>query len=194
MGWSFGISSWNPDELIAVKAFAAQHGSRGDGPLDEAWWAAAKDPRGLGARGMGGSYASGGALPPTLEGLVDHWLFMGEWKAAGHRVPERLVVVPFSFWLEDRSPEAVTELSSADDGRVVIVEPLRLLDHWPGFDDPAFEARSGDAWRELQSWDERLLAAEDDATYERLAEGLHRGLREIASAAWDARVAWSVCW
>ncbi|MCU0677096.1 MAG: hypothetical protein MUE69_30450 [Myxococcota bacterium] len=193
MGWSFAITSWSPDELAAVKAFATAHGSRRDGPLDDAWWAAAKDPRSVGPGGAGANYATGEAAAQALEDLADHWLFLRGWKDAGHGPPSRVVVVPFGFWLDGQRPEAVAQLSMPDGGWVVITEPLRLLDHWPGHEDPTYETRAAAAYEHVRSAN-GFAAPETSEGWERLHLGMHRWIYDIARAAWDARVPWSICW
>lgn len=192
MGWSFGVTSLHPDEVGPVRAFASAHGSRSDGPLDEAWWAAAKDPRSLEIRGSGSSYAAGEAAAQILEDLADTWLWMRDWKAA-HRPPSRLVVVPFGFWLDGHPPEAVTELALPDGARLLVVEPIRLLDHWPGYADPSYEERSAAAWARVRSAGGFSTPTTDEG-WETLHLGLHRWIWELARAAWDARLPWSIAW
>jgi hypothetical protein len=179
MGFHFGVSGWQGDVLEAVRSFAARHGKRSDGPLDDAWWSAAADPHTLALRGAGGSYAGAPALAQALSAVGDTWLWMAEWKAAGRRIPERLMVVPFGFWREDAVPPAVAALD-VDGAQLVITESVRLLDHWPGHHDEDHASRSAQAM-------ERVLS-DPSAEHEDLTIGVERWLYELARTAWDARL------
>lgn len=193
MGWSFGPVSWQPDELAAVKDFAAAHATQHYGPLDDAWWAAAGDAHAVEPRGAAGNYATGEPLAQILVDLAGRWLWMNEWRAAGRRMPMRLVVVPFGFWLDDLSPPAATTLL-ADGAELVIVDPLRLLDHWPGMDDEAYGQRSAIAWEQVRTLAPSVLRPETDEDWETLVVGLERWLWEIGQACWKARVPWTIAW
>lgn len=125
-----------------------------------------------------------------LSDLADAWLWMREWRTVDRRTPERLVVVPFSFRVEGLG---VTSLRLPDGDPLVVVEPLRLLERWPGATDAAFEARAIAACAALRAGTVALEPG-DDAGYAQLHVGLHRWLHEIAEAAWRARVCWSISW
>lgn len=189
MSWHFGIDRLNDEERDAVRRFAANRGLWRDGPLGQAFWDGASDPASVTPRGMGGSYASAGDLPAALDRVVAKWLGVREWRAAGNANPLRVLVVPFGF-----EAAGVTPLETVSGAPLCVADPRRLLTDWPGLEDPDYDERSRLAWRELLSGSEAALDAPDAAGRARLELGVHRWVREMAKAAWHARVCWSVRW
>lgn len=199
MGIVAGLRSFaHTDARIvdAIRAFARAHAR-----VDDAWWDEALRSAPPADAAVGFSPRRDSAAAFALEEVIGGPLGLARWKAQRGFPGMEQIWVPFSFD-SGEEPPFWAEIRTAD-LRVVIGNPVTLLDYWPGGwigrdEDPPFDP--DDPYeREQIDYARRARAAyaafqrDDDAAFDaRLA--MEHAMMRLLQTAWDSKAIASVSW
>lgn len=200
MGIVAGLSTFAQMDarvVQAIRTFARAHGKR----LDDEWWEealAAKVPAGT---DVGFSPHRDSSAAFALEGVIDGPLGLARWKEVNGFAGMVQTWVPFSFdsgaeppfWADIRGP----------DFRLVVGNPVTLLDYWPG----GWIGREEQAPYDLTDPYEREqieYARRARAAYEAFTRGdlmddhatvaMEYGMLRLLSTAWNSKLVATVSW
>ena len=176
MGIVAGLRSFrrmDPEIVEALRVFARTHAR-----VDDAWWTEALASAPPDGARVGFSPSRDSAAAYALEDVIDGPLGLGRWKAVRGFAGMEQIWVPFSFDSGDEPPFWAEV--RAGDLRVVVGNPITLLDYWPG----GWVGREEEPPRDPDDACER-----EQIDYARRARAAHEAYERRDPAGFDAHLA-----